>query len=396
MSQPIAKYRPKRSPIVAIVKPFKKEGNFGALALTAEEGLLHFAPVPFDDGTNDTHLLKGKSGDYVAVFKTADDPLLQDNGDSATVDHGLSPSEMSLREVAAYKLDRKGFFGVPTTGIADISYSGFVKGELVSESPVVVRKRTGSLQEFINNDGSAEDASTSRFPTSSVHRLAILDIQLLNGDRHEGNILIQKSQKGVEKLIPIDHGLSLPRKLDKCWFCWLTWPQAKAPFGEEELEYIRSIDIDKDVRVLRNLGIDEVAISNFRLASLLLQKAADSGLTAYDIGSMMCRVKGLEVPSELEKTLAQAKLVTMRMVNPREMIRGDTIISTMLTAKAKKVAERRNLIPPHKLLLRDHDDDQIAMSQYPNAPRPLVKFGLDCSRALRRASSPLSSPLMRI
>jgi len=396
MSQPIAKYRPKRSPIVAIVKPLRKEGNFGSLALAAEEGLLHFAPVPFDDGINDTQMLKGKSGEYVAVFKTADEPLSHDDGDSAKVDHGLSPSEMSLREVAAYKLDRKGFFGVPTTGIVDISYSGFVKGQLVSESPVAVRKRTGSLQEFINNDGSAEDVSTSRFPTSSVHRLAILDIQLLNGDRHEGNILIQKSPKGVEKLIPIDHGLSLPRALDKCWFCWLTWPQAKVPFAEEELEYIRSIDIQKDVRVLRNLGIDEVAISNFRMSSLLLQKAAESGLTAYDIGSMICRVKGLDVPSELEKTLSQAKLVTMRMVDPGEMIRGDTIISVMLKAKSKKIAERRNLTPHHKLLLRDHDDDQIAMSQYPSAPRPLVKFGLDCSRALRRASSPLSSPLMRI
>jgi len=99
---------------VAIVKPLRKEGNFGSLALAAEEGLLHFAPVPFDDGINDTQMLKGKSGEYVAVFKTADEPLSHDDGDSAKVDHGLSPSEMSLRYVLPSH-SRAVFFRSPLT-----------------------------------------------------------------------------------------------------------------------------------------------------------------------------------------------------------------------------------------------------------------------------------------
>lgn len=74
--------------------------------------------------------------------------------------------------------------------------------------------KTGSLQEFAHSDGSAEDMSVSRFPTSAVHRLAILDIILLNGDRHEGNVLVQKKEKGC-KLVPIDHAYCLPRTLDK-------------------------------------------------------------------------------------------------------------------------------------------------------------------------------------
>jgi len=394
MSQPIAKYRPKRSQIVASVKPLKKEGSFGALASAAEEGLLHYAPVPSDDGINGAQVIRGKNGEFLALFKSSEDARPHDDGDMA-IDHGLTPQESAIREVAAHRLDRKGFFGVPLTGFVDISYSGFQTGEVITESPVVVRRRSGTLQEFINSDGSAEDVSFARFPTQSVHRLAILDIQLLNGDRHEGNVLVQRSPRGIEKLTPIDHGLVLPRTLDKCWFCWLTWPQAKLPFEGEELDYIKSIDIDKEVRHLRSVGIDELALYNFRLSSLLLKRGAESGLTAYDIGSMMCRVKGLNIPSELEQFLHQARSVTSRMVEAGDHHNGDSIVGEMLRCKAKNFMERRNKHSQYHLL-RNNDDDQIAMSQYPSSQRALQRVGMDCSRAIRRASSPLSSPLMRI
>jgi len=97
MSQPITKYRPKRSPIVANIKPIKKEANFAALATAAEEGLLHYAPIPSDEGINDTQMLRGKNGEYLAIFKSADDARPHDGGDSAAVDHGLTPQESGLR-----------------------------------------------------------------------------------------------------------------------------------------------------------------------------------------------------------------------------------------------------------------------------------------------------------
>lgn len=69
-----------------------------------------------------------------------------------------------------------------------------------------------------------------------VHRIAILDMRILNCDRNEENILVRKSRqpqlsrkdfsaktsknsasKGLEfELIPIDHGLSFPDNLSIC------------------------------------------------------------------------------------------------------------------------------------------------------------------------------------
>ena len=46
------------------------------------------------------------------------------------------------------------------------------------------------------------------------------------------------------ELIPIDHGFCLPETLEAPYFEWLHWPQAMLPFSEEELAYIRRLDIE--------------------------------------------------------------------------------------------------------------------------------------------------------
>jgi len=46
------------------------------------------------------------------------------------------------------------------------------------------------------------------------------------------------------ELIPIDHGFCLPETLEAPYFEWLHWPQAMLPFSEEELAYIRALDIE--------------------------------------------------------------------------------------------------------------------------------------------------------
>ena len=56
-----------------------------------------------------------------------------------------------------------------------------------------------------------------QFDVSEVHKIAILDLRILNCDRNEANILVVKKltsgHKGTHRttsLIPIDHGLSFP------------------------------------------------------------------------------------------------------------------------------------------------------------------------------------------
>lgn len=145
------------------------------------------------------------------------------------------------------------------------------------------------------------------FDTRSVHRIGILDIRLLNTDRHGGNMLVvsrQNDDNGSEcgyDLVPIDHAFCLPEFLgDDVWFEWLSWPQAKEPFDESTLEYIRSLDIEEDCAVLRDLGFRPSAIVIARLTHLILQKGAEAGLTLYDIGMILCRQKP-DQPSQLEQ-----------------------------------------------------------------------------------------------
>ena len=45
----------------------------------------------------------------------------------------------------------------------------------------------GSLQDFKDSIGSAEDLGPAMFDQEDVHRIGILDIRLLNLDRHLGD-----------------------------------------------------------------------------------------------------------------------------------------------------------------------------------------------------------------
>lgn len=54
------------------------------------------------------------------------------------------------------------------------------------------------------------------------------------------------------KLIPIDHGLSIPDTLNVCSYdlVWLSFDQSELPFSHASLQYIRNIDILKDIKTL--------------------------------------------------------------------------------------------------------------------------------------------------
>lgn len=49
----------------------------------------------------------------------------------------------------------------------------------------------GSLQKFIENKGGIESYSSDYFSIDEIHKIAILDLRLLNIDRNTDNILIQ-------------------------------------------------------------------------------------------------------------------------------------------------------------------------------------------------------------
>ncbi|KAI4366723.1 hypothetical protein MLD38_022564 [Melastoma candidum] len=175
--------------------------------------------------------------------------------------------------------------------------------------------KIASLQQYIPHDFDASDHGTSSFPVSAVHRIGMLDVRILNTDRHAGNLLVTKIDNlgclpDVE-LIPIDHDLCLPECLEDPYFEWIHWTQASIPFSEEEMEYIAHLDPVWDCKMLRMelLVIREACLRVLAVCTIFLKEAAAFGLHLAEIGEMMSReFRGHEEkPSELELVCMEAR-----------------------------------------------------------------------------------------
>lgn len=217
------------------------------------------------------------------------------------------------REVAAYKLGA--LAGVPETY--------FITDEHDEEL------KRGSLQKFVSNDGDCSEFGANKFSIDSVHRLGIFDIMILNMDRNDENLLVQKRTEGDWKLVPIDHTYCFPPRVCS-YFNWQYWPQAKKPFSEETLATIAAIDPVANAQILWETGIDEVSIRNVMASTLLLQKAAQRGFTLFQIASMVSGDK-----NDLVELLCQAN------ANEAEYYRQPQFFS--LTSALQRLTLFRNI-----------------------------------------------------
>ncbi|XP_022992198.1 phosphatidylinositol 4-kinase gamma 4-like [Cucurbita maxima] len=280
----------------------------------------HF-PVRSLEGTGGAYLMLDSSGKkYVSVFKPIDEePMALNNPrglplslDGEGLKKGTRVGEGAFREVAAYLLDHPisghrsmfgdniGFAGVPPTVLVRCLHDGF-------NHPTDKSVKIGSLQMFMENNGSCEDFGAAAFPTKEVHKISVLDIRLANADRHAGNILLGRKEDGQTVLIPIDHGYCLPTSFEDCTFDWLYWTQAKQPYDAETLEYINSLNAEEDIAVLKFHGW-ELPLECARtlcISTMLLKKGAKRGLTPFDIGSIMCR-ETLTKKSVIEECVEEA------------------------------------------------------------------------------------------
>ncbi|XP_062200147.1 phosphatidylinositol 4-kinase gamma 1-like [Phragmites australis] len=241
--------------------------------------------VPAQSGLGGALLLNdGRSGEHVAVIKPLDDATAA----AGSPAHGGYASKAVLREVAAFLLDHDGFASVEPTALIKISRPAM---------PTTM----ASIQRFVAHEYDAGELGPSRFSVASVHRVGILDVRLLNIDRHAGNILVKNPPRGQRAdgstspppfdLVPIDHGLCLPEQFEDPYFEWLHWPQASLPFSDAEMAYVASLDPFKDAEMLRAElpSLNEPAIRILTLCTIFLKRAAAAGLCLADIGDMMTR-----------------------------------------------------------------------------------------------------------
>jgi hypothetical protein len=297
-------------------------------------------------GLKPEFVLEGSGGSYflhdarkttIAVFKPADEePYAENNprgyipqpGQTMSLRDGVVPGEACIREVAAYLLDHGGVSGVPMTTLAEARHPAFscngvrlncaqgggaigahsITVNSPTKSPLM--KKAGSFQEFIRCECTMDDISPSKLSVQEVHKIAILDIRILNADRNAANLLVRRRRDNSLELVPIDHGYCLRSVSDVSWmdWCWLDWPQLKEPLSEELRKYVLDLDIEADARMLtERLNICQEAVDFFRASSSLLKAGVKAGLTLYEIAVMCCRNDNLaEVPSMLEKLIDMA------------------------------------------------------------------------------------------
>jgi len=244
----------------------------------ATSGLSVYSPSLCDEGTGGTYFLKNKNNKNIAVFKPKDeDPLSPNNPKKQTVQgfSGLKAGDGVFREVLAYQLDST---LVPETFIAEVKH------------PMFTSTKVGSLQHFVQNAESTEEYGPSLFAIEDVHRIALLDIRIVNCDRNGENILVRK-ENNKYRLIPIDHAFSLPAysSFDNLsHFEWMNYRQSKLPMTQEVKDLIQNIDIEKDLTLARAIGIHRDSIISMQIAHLILMKGVAYNRSFFDIGKFMC------------------------------------------------------------------------------------------------------------
>lgn len=289
------------------------------------------------EGSGGTYFLHDARKVKIAVFKPADEePYAENNprgylqraGQQMCLREGVVPGEACIREVAAFMMDHKGFSGVPMTTLVEARHPTFntngsrlkvseggasIGAHSISENSraaSTLTKKVGSFQEFVRCECSMDDISPSMISVDQVHKIAILDIRLMNADRNAANLLCRRRADNVIELVPIDHGFCLRSVADVSWmdWCWLDWPQMKEPISKKTRDYVLSLDIEKDARVLKErLNIGREALDYFCASSSILKAGVRAGLCLYDIAIMCCRNDNMgEVPSKLEMLFSMA------------------------------------------------------------------------------------------
>ncbi len=229
------------------------------------------APEPCEHATSNSVFLKGEDGKPLAIFKQED----------------------YLHEYAVYRLDHKGFAGVPPTVLTTLSH------------PLLGGEVTGSCQLYVENSQTAVELSHQEFehfdPTP-IRRIAQLDIRILNADRHTSNLLIRDKTE----VIPIDHGFSLPCVLERINFVWVLWEQAETPFSEEEQGYISALDPEKDrAFVMEELGLQEEVANRLYLSTMLLKLGVIHHFLPEQIGDMISKTLYRDAPQSKFEVLIE-------------------------------------------------------------------------------------------
>jgi len=322
--------------------------------LRVRKGAAIYPPELISEGEGGAYLMRDDEGDSVAVFKpmfeepfSTSNPKNSGSGAEVELKTGFRSGEPAIREVAAYLLDYLDFAGVPMTLMVNIE------------------GKVGSLQAYQEHDYESWDLGPSKFEKQQIHKIALLDLRLFNVDRHGGNILVKDMPNGKNKLIPIDHGFSLPDTLaTDVWFEWYNWPQAKMPFDRATKIYISKLDVVKDADTLKRLGIRKECVRTMIISSLVVKKGVTGGLNLYQIASLfMTQISGRRRQKIQPSVVSKLSDIIPSFDDEHFWINMATVIDTeisKITLLSKKLTQSFVELPKPIQLPRD---DQILRRQ---------------------------------
>lgn len=349
---------------VRVLDAFDSDEHIDRLLEVIREGALRYQPRMTSEGTSGTYFLLNKHKEQTGIFKPIDEEAYAPNNPRGFVGQygteafkkGIQSGEGGVREVAAYIIDKLmgGYSRVPPTTLVEIRHPYFDKktgffekeeAEGEDDDAVAVAKqlefvmpagtrgdmsvgkkekvKIGSLQKFVKHNDVSSNFGYSAFDVDEVHRIAILDLRILNCDRNDENMLVRfradPDKKKKNELIPIDHGLSLPDRFEisKYDIVWMDWPQARMPFNEKEIELIRKMNPVEDAKELqRYIVLREDCWRNCVLANIVLKVCAlRGGLSPADVGNILYK-EDEDSPAEINKiidrTMSYIKILQAR------------------------------------------------------------------------------------
>jgi len=228
--------------------------------------------VPAEDGDG-VLLVLSPTGEPIAVWKSQ----FEERRDHSTaIEQGCGRGQRAQREFMAYLVDKALppdlRAGVPPTVLAQINRRNGFPPHL------------GSIQRFVQSKSSSEDWGSSQFGRDNVQRIAIFDLLTLNLDRHGGNMLVGHDGK----LIPIDHGYSLPEVIaGEPWLDWRLWPQASAPVDDGLRSSVLSINPLIAKPFAEALGLPDGVWQTVARMTVQLQHALTAGQTLRDVAESL-------------------------------------------------------------------------------------------------------------
>ncbi len=265
-------------------------------------------------GVNGAYMVEhSDTGNNVLIFKPAD--AEEDLGG------GWEKGSGAIREMAAKALSDsiKKSMGVDL-GVAETHMVPVENRKLPNSKGKVVGEprglRLGSVQMLLENDGALRDldaedpeAFYATVPAEDIDKMAMMDLITLNQDRHGGNILVKKDQNGQNRLLPIDHGKSMPPlaaflngrgEMKSKNHLVSKAPQFNEPFSDDmikQIELLKPEDVASDLtkarettRKIHGGAVDMLSDESIMMSQrsmMLLKVAAPAKLSKAEINDLL-------------------------------------------------------------------------------------------------------------